>query len=142
MLVAAPLSTMISGGTNSAIERLMNGHVNGLLGPAHIWISLSVDFEEAFETVTTIDDSKWTTSACHERTTLLFYHVIQRAEGANTGNQREIYCVLAVIEALIPGELVQSILVVLLYNPKGMSNLTDLRNAHFHPLVIFMVESS
>lgn len=132
-----------AGGGNSALHTLIDKHVNALPGPVHIWCRLPVDFEEAPETVTAIDDYKCTTGAQNETTTVLFYHIIQQVEGADTGDDGDGHRTLAVIKAMILKGLIHRNLVVLLYVMEGMGNFTDLTDAlpHSVPLVICTVES-
>lgn len=73
-------------------------------------------------------DFKCDTSVENDTTTLLSYHFTQRVEGEDTGHEGGGHRTYAVIEAIMPEELVRCRLVVLLYVTEEMSDHTDLRN--------------
>lgn len=125
-------------GNNSAIDTLMDEPANALLGRVHIWFSLPVYFEKAFETATTINDSKCSTGAQNETIIALFYHIIHRVEGANTGNKGEGHRTLAVVQSMILEGLIQRLFVVLLYIREGLDDYTYSRDVQpgFRPFVI------
>lgn len=83
--------------------------------PTPYLFSRPLDFEKAFETMTSIKDTKGATGPQNETTTVLSYHVMPQVEGADSGDEGDSHRTLAVIEALIPEGLVHRIFEILPY---------------------------